>query len=89
MRSSQALSSLVLPLGLCLRQCLSLLSVCPGSGGDRVARLPRNQSHVDILMYIMHHYPGNTVKSWKRQLFGDLVSSKALPLCCASTVVRI
>ena len=41
-------------------------------GGDRVARVARNQTHVDILMYIMHHYPGNTVKSWKRQLFGDL-----------------
>eukprot|EP01051_Picozoa_sp_SAG22_P003667 SAG22_NODE_181_length_16048_cov_157.464418_17_plen_68_part_00 len=26
---SKALSSLVLPLGLCLRRCLSLPSVCP------------------------------------------------------------
>ena len=23
-----------------------------------------NQTHVDMLMYIMHHFPGNTVKSW-------------------------
>ena len=45
-------------------------SVYPENG--TYVREPWNQTHVDMLMYIMHHFPGNTVKSWKRQLFGDM-----------------
>ena len=41
-------------------------SVYPENG--LYAREPWNQTHVDMLMYIMHHFPGNTVKSWKRQV---------------------
>ena len=47
-------------------------SVYPVNRTHSYARQAWNQTHVDMLMYIMHHFPGNTVKSWKRQLFGDM-----------------
>lgn len=40
------------------------------SGGYR--RVPTPKRHLDMQMYIMKHWPGNTGKSWKRQLFSDV-----------------
>ena len=40
-----------------------------GVGGYQ--RVPTPRKHLDMMMYIMKHWPGNTNKSWKRQLFGD------------------
>ena len=40
--------------------------------GQPYRRKKRAGVHVEMLMYVMKHFPGNTHKSWKRQLFGDL-----------------
>ena len=40
--------------------------------GQPYNRKKRAGVHVEMLMYIMKHFPGNTHKSWKRQLYGDL-----------------
>jgi hypothetical protein len=33
---------------------------------------PPHQRHQSMLMYVMHHFPGNTNSSWQRQLFADI-----------------
>jgi hypothetical protein len=35
-------------------------------------RVPTPKRHLNMLMYVMHHFPGQTNANWKRQLFGDL-----------------
>jgi hypothetical protein len=35
-------------------------------------RKPTPKKHIDMMMYVMKHWPGQTNNSWKRQLFGDL-----------------
>jgi hypothetical protein len=35
-------------------------------------RLQAPAKHVDMVFYVMKHYPGNTNNSWTRQFFGDL-----------------
>ena len=42
------------------------------AGLARYVRLKNKPKHVDMLMYVMKHYPGNTDNSWTRQFFGDL-----------------
>jgi hypothetical protein len=51
-----------------------------GKGGFayKYTRLPTKPKHVDMLMYVMKHYPGNTNNSWTRQFFGDLAHGTGL-----------
>lgn len=35
-------------------------------------RLVPTPKHIEMLFYVMKHYPGNTNNSWTRQFFGDL-----------------
>eukprot|EP01043_Picozoa_sp_COSAG02_P059110 COSAG02_NODE_7471_length_2997_cov_7.180124_3_plen_148_part_00 len=35
-------------------------------------RLIPPAKHVEMIFYVMKHYPGNTNNSWTRQFFGDL-----------------
>ena len=48
--------------------CDSTWNVATGA----YSRLVAAPKHVDMLMYVMKHFPGNTNNSWTRQLFGDL-----------------
>ena len=55
------------------RRATTSVDLDPSSSRDGTyERVPTPKRHVDMMMYIMKHWPGNTNKSWKRQLFGDL-----------------
>ena len=42
------------------------------SGQTPYRRIPAPKKHVRMHAYVMPHFPGNTWRSWQRQLFGDI-----------------
>eukprot|EP00039_Didymoeca_costata_P021098 m.343405 g.343405 ORF g.343405 m.343405 type:complete len:1268 (+) comp22801_c0_seq1:126-3929(+) len=39
---------------------------------NKYQRLESNPKHIDMVMYVMKHYPGNTNNSWRRMFFNDI-----------------
>ena len=48
------------------------IPAAPPNASGAYTRIPTPKKHVRIHAYVMPHFPGNTWRSWQRQLFGDI-----------------